>query len=156
MNKRKGSVLNLSKGFTIIELIVVIAIIAILAAIILANVSTYNVRSKDAAAKGDLSTLTTAGTKYYEANGSNYNNFFTAANPDWVKINGILTSVNMNYTITQTCDQADNCNAGTSDTKWCASVKLKQYSTATYYCVDSVGEKKQSTTAICAAGVCPN
>ena len=47
--------MNKSKGFTIIELIVVIAIIAVLATIVLVNVTQYINRGKDAAIKGNLS-----------------------------------------------------------------------------------------------------
>ena len=41
--------MNKQKGFTIIELIVVIAIIAILAAIVMVNVTQYINKGKDAA-----------------------------------------------------------------------------------------------------------
>jgi len=45
------------EGFTIIELIVVIAIIAVLAAIVLVNVTQYINKSKDAAIKGEMDQL---------------------------------------------------------------------------------------------------
>ena len=54
------------KGFTIIELLVVIAIIAVLAAVVLVNVTQYISKGKDAAAKGNLSSLMTSGAVYYE------------------------------------------------------------------------------------------
>ena len=49
----------MKKGFTIIELIVVIAIIAILAAIVMVNVTKYINQSKDAAIQADLKAIQT-------------------------------------------------------------------------------------------------
>jgi prepilin-type N-terminal cleavage/methylation domain-containing protein len=56
------------KAFTIIELIIVIAIIAVLAGIILANVTQYNSKGKDAAIKGQISQIRTAATDFFYAN----------------------------------------------------------------------------------------
>jgi type IV pilus assembly protein PilA len=58
------------KAFTIIELIIVIAIIAVLAGIILANVTQYNSKGKDAAVKGQISQIRTAATDFFYTNGS--------------------------------------------------------------------------------------
>lgn len=49
--------MNKSKGFTIIELIVVIAIIAVLASIVLVNVTQYIDKAKDAAIKSDIASI---------------------------------------------------------------------------------------------------
>ena len=46
-----------SKGFTIIELIVVIAIIAVLAGIVLVNVTSYINKGKDAAVIANMRTI---------------------------------------------------------------------------------------------------
>jgi type IV pilus assembly protein PilA len=145
------------KGFTIIELIVVIAIIAVLAAIVLVNVTQYINKGKDAAAEGNLATLLTDGAKYFDTN-SNYDNFMatsgTNVNPDFVNVVAALT--NAGYTIpTTTCDQTDNCSGGSSttpDTKWCALITLK--STTNTYCVDSSGNKVNKASGTCTAGVC--
>jgi len=58
------------EGFTIIELIVVIAIIAVLAAIVLVNVTQYINKSKDAAIKGNLRTIQAGAVIYYSAHDS--------------------------------------------------------------------------------------
>lgn len=55
----------MKNGFTIIELIVVIAIIAILAGIVMAIASTIKEKSKDAAIKSELAQLGTLGGEYY-------------------------------------------------------------------------------------------
>ena len=56
---------NNEKGFTLIELMIVIAIIGILAAIAIPQFSSYRKRSFDAAAKSDLRNLATAMEAYY-------------------------------------------------------------------------------------------
>ena len=56
-------------GFTIIELIVVIAIIAVLAAIVMVNVTRYINDSKIATIKADMSTLKTAAAVYFAEHG---------------------------------------------------------------------------------------
>jgi prepilin-type N-terminal cleavage/methylation domain-containing protein len=58
------------KGFTIIELIVVIAVIAVLAGIVLVNVTQYLEKGKIAAVKGNMSRLRTVATQYFEINGN--------------------------------------------------------------------------------------
>jgi len=58
------------KGFTIIELIVVIAIIAILSGIVLANSTKYIGEGKDSAIKGQTSQIRTAGTDFFSAHGT--------------------------------------------------------------------------------------
>ena len=59
-NKRQGQ-----KGFTLIELMIVIAIIGILAAIAIPNFVSYRKRSYDTAAQSDLKNLMTAQEAYY-------------------------------------------------------------------------------------------
>ena len=55
---------KIQKGFTIIELIVVIAIIAILAAIVLVNVTQYIAKAKTSAVQANLSTIETSMAAY--------------------------------------------------------------------------------------------
>ena len=60
----KFEIKNSPKGFTIIELIVVIAIIAVLAAIVLINVNGYIAKARDAKRKGDLTQVLKALNMY--------------------------------------------------------------------------------------------
>ena len=59
-NKRQGH-----KGFTLIELMIVIAIIGILAAIAIPNFISYRKRSYDTAAQSDLKNFMTAQEAYF-------------------------------------------------------------------------------------------
>ena len=62
------------KGFTIIELIVVIAIISILATIVSANVIQYISKAQDSAIKAQLEQIRTVATDYISTSTSGYNN----------------------------------------------------------------------------------
>lgn len=146
--------MNNKRGFTIIELIVVIAIIAILAAIVLVNVTQYITKGRDAAAKGDLATIITNAAVFYD-NSSKYDGFL--ASPSYTNVTASLTAMaGGGYTVTATCDgTGSDCGVGDNTTAFCASLQLK-FTPTIYYCVDTSGAKKESATAICAAGVCPN
>ncbi|MCX6718701.1 MAG: prepilin-type N-terminal cleavage/methylation domain-containing protein [Candidatus Staskawiczbacteria bacterium] len=63
----------MDKGFTIIELVVVIAITAVLSGIILFSVTQYISRGKDANVSGSLAILIPAGEVFYNNNGNSYN-----------------------------------------------------------------------------------
>ncbi|MCX6718698.1 MAG: prepilin-type N-terminal cleavage/methylation domain-containing protein [Candidatus Staskawiczbacteria bacterium] len=155
MNKSKGLALSQSKGFTIIELIVVIAIIAVLAAIVLVNVTQYINKGKDAAARGNLASMMTRGTVYIDtpANNGKYNTFCTATTGG-ASINTALTAAG--YTMTCACDSGATNTCTDPSTKWCASVVLKNDATKSF-CVDSSGKKVEAATAsaTCATGACP-
>ncbi len=58
------------KAFTLIELLIVIAIIAILATLIFVNVASARKKARDVKRKADLKNLQTALEMYNEANGS--------------------------------------------------------------------------------------
>lgn len=58
------------KGFTIIELIVVIAIIAVLSAILVPNVTSYIKKGDDSAIKQQVAQIRIAGTNFFSTNGT--------------------------------------------------------------------------------------
>jgi len=162
--------MNKSKGFTIIELIVVIAIIAVLAGIVLVNVTQYINRGKDAAAQGNLATMMTNGAVYFDEH-SDYKDFIT--NNDVSSLtadandpgdcskggnSGFITPcqalTNGGYEVKAYCSDgtaAKSCHAN-GVTNWCAQITLK--TDAKTYCVDSNGSKKIDGTCSATTGKC--
>lgn len=69
----------ISKGFSIIELLVVVTIIAIVAAIVLTNVTQYINRGKNSSIKSNLGTILTNSAVYFDNNGY-YTDFCTSTN----------------------------------------------------------------------------
>lgn len=155
MRKQKGITLSLSKGFTIIELIVVIAIIAVLAAIVLINLVSYINKGRDASARADLSSALTSSALYYsdasKGNGT-YNGF--TDDPSYQSIYDALIGAGFGSAdIFSFCDVTDCTDPSTN---WCMSVKLKAPSVANAsFCVDSTGVKKETGLSICDSdGLC--
>ena len=148
------------KGFTIIELIVVIAIIAVLASIVLVNVTQYINKGKDAAAQGNLSSLLTNSAVWSDTN-STFTDFYSGTTSPITTLAGCTGSAlftgpcaalyNAGYTsITVTCD-GTNCHTAGA-TKWCVMITKK--SSTNTYCVDSTGNKLDKASGTCSAGVC--
>jgi prepilin-type N-terminal cleavage/methylation domain-containing protein len=136
--------MNKQKGFTIIELVVVIAIIAILASIVLVNVTTYINRAKDGAAVENMHALQTAAIAFAGSQSSpNYNGVKSDT-----EYSRVATAIGLNYTLTDTCTTEAACNTST-DLAWCASIVKVG---GAVYCVDSTRKVGSST---CASGVCP-
>ncbi len=136
---------NTSKGFTIIELLVVVAIIAVLAAIVLVNVTQYINQGKNAAIKGNLASVLTNGAVFYDANAS-YSGFCSSAyvtNPE-----AAITAAGGSAT----------CTAKADNTAWCACATLKVTTAEpanSTFCVDSTGYKKVTQNAGLCATRCP-
>ena len=123
------------KGFTIIELIVVIAIIAVLAAIVLVNVTLYIAKSRDAAIKGNMATIATNAAVYFDGQSpTTYVGFIT--NGTYLTPAAAITSAGGTVGTPQATASA-----------FCVSATLNDGSS---WCVDSTGYK--GTTANCDAG----
>ena len=99
MNKKKNQ-----KGFTLIELMIVIAIIGILAAIAIPQFSAYRKRSYNSSAQSDVRNLATAQEAYYvdySTYTSTYTNL-TGASYGYMQSGGVTVTVwgdNQEYSI---------------------------------------------------------
>jgi type IV pilus assembly protein PilE len=85
---------NFSKGFTLVELMIVVAIVAILAAIALPSYQAYVLRSHRTSAVNAVMDLASREARYYTTNNSYTNSLITlgyAADPT------LVTDANNNY-----------------------------------------------------------
>lgn len=130
------------KGFTIIELLVVVAIIAVLAAIVLVNVTQYINKGKDAAIKGNLATILTNSAIHYDDQGDYAT--FEASNGFQIPKTAVINA-----------GQAVTAGSKTdTDDQFCACATL--YEATDTYCVDDTGYKNQTATACatrCTTGI---
>jgi len=72
--------LRKERGFTIIELLIVIAIIGILATLVLTNFQGAQAKGRDTVRKNDINSLYQKLEEYYNENGSYINTAITTAN----------------------------------------------------------------------------
>ncbi|MCX6723600.1 MAG: type II secretion system protein [Candidatus Staskawiczbacteria bacterium] len=155
----------MNKGFTLIELVVVIMIIAILSVIIMFGVSQYIGKGKDSNISGNLAVLVPAGEVYYNGNGNSY-----AGLCDPTQTTGSV----LKNSLLQMPDQARNSGAPcynetatTSDANpkgVCCKVEpnygqswvacARKFTDSKYaFCVDSRGVKEDICSSYCATNI---
>lgn len=140
------------KGFTIIELIVVIVIVAVLVGIVLFTITSYFSKGKIAAIQSNMAGLISAGTVWLEQNGS-YSGFCTSPT--------VFNVYNAIYKITKILTRPMcYCNAtfgrcDSSATKWCACVNETTGTNPNSFCVDSSGFKKELIGVSCSSRCSP-
>ncbi|MCX6719908.1 MAG: prepilin-type N-terminal cleavage/methylation domain-containing protein [Candidatus Staskawiczbacteria bacterium] len=121
----KFQISNSQRGFTLIELMVVLAIIVVLSSIILFSVTQYINKGKDANISANLAVLVPAGEIYYNGNSNSYEGFCTL------------------QVVTRAKEQISSivfCNAIQDEWMACA----KEFTKPTYaFCVDSRNVKKE-------------
>ena len=132
----------MQKGFTLIELIVAIAIIAVLYGIVTFMVAQYINNGKDANVSGNLAILIPAGEVFYSANGNSYQ--------------GVCDS-NQNSVIKNAIEQIPAgttlfCNEAQDHNSWVACAR-EFVNPQNAYCVDSRGMKEEIDNGSCRAGL---
>jgi len=129
-------------GFTIIELVVVVAILAVLSTVVAGNLVTYIAKANEATIKGNMSTIASSATAFFDREGE-WNNVFVAANnPTAANAMHSINSIIAPNTIV-TALKSDNSS-------WCACTVLvqrggSQGTSLNTFCVDSFGYRKESS-----------
>lgn len=141
--------MKLSKGFTLIEMLVVITIIGVLSSIILFSVTQYINKGKDTAIIGNLVILIPAAEVYYDRNTptNSYQNFCASS----TALNSIAAIAAIGSSIIKHCYVEP-----TYGQAWAACAYLFT-GTNKAYCVDSTGVKKEINNSNCTASItaCP-
>lgn len=121
------------KGFTIVELIIIVIIVTVLAAILMINVKNYIAQQKDVLIRDNLEMVTNSAAKYYNAI-SNYTNVCTDVSYGFKTFHDAVAAIS----------RAVSC--ADTENKWCACAQLVS-DKAKYFCVDYIGTKKETLIA---------
>jgi len=140
----------LSKGFTLIELVVVISIIAVLSAIILFTVTQYVSKGKDSNISANLAILIPAGEAFYNGNGNSYSGF---CDP---RQNSVIRTAMSQMPAFPTPDDCENgltpgvcCYVATPNYDAWAACAQEFTNSLKAYCVDSRGFKEEICNKNC-------
>jgi len=136
--------MNKNKGFTIIELIVVIAIIAVLASIVLVNVTQYINKGKNAAIKGNLSSAMVNAATYFDATPAGTGASFLETTPV-TNIKNAVEAPNVGSNVS-----TGDSTLATNVQQWCICAEIIPTGT-TVFCVDGSGAKAEITAENCDA-----
>ena len=110
------------KGFTLIELMIVVAIIGILAAIAIPNFLRYQCKSKQSEAKGNLGAIFTSEVAYFSENngydGLGLMGWAAAGTPRYVYTVAVGGPNSTTFTATATTNGGTNLDNDVGDDVW--------------------------------------
>ena len=144
MKNKKSMLDNIltNKGFTLIELLVVIGIIAILAAVIVASLSSGRDKSVDAAIKSSLINARTQAQLFYDKNGNSYATASSVCSPT-------VGTLFADPTIAAQIVQVDDQNGTSANSIVCSSTSsafaiasVLKTNTSKAYCIDATNAGK--------------
>ena len=148
----------MKNGFTIIELVVSVAIMTVLSLIVLFTISQYTNKAKDSNIAGNLAVLVPAGEAYYNVenstNGDGYKGFCSS-----FTVNNIFNQLAV-ASPTDDCPGLHPglcCSVNASDgSSWMACTR-QATNTQRAFCVDSRGVKREICNSSCIQDVfeCP-
>jgi len=152
-NIHPNILIHISRGFTLVELLIVIAIIGILSSVVLSNLTGARTKAYDAKVQAQLANIRQDAEIYYISNG-NYGVATSSCSggmfADTVSGMSKLT-VSVNYPVGE-----NTIVCYSKGTTYAVSDNLA--SSTTYWCVDNTGASKQETTILStstATAVCP-
>ena len=160
------SIPSIKRGFTLLELLVVISIIGLLATVILAALGSSRAKAADGAVKANLKNAITQAQVYYDLGGDTY--VGVCALTGTRVIGSMVKSAENNYdgqlSIYDglTASTWDNAQCHDNLTAWAAWVPLRASANGAVvaWCTDSTGASRKVTAVlpgggVAAAYVCP-
>lgn len=135
-------------GFTILELLVVVAIIAILAAISMAAISSSQNKSKNSKIKSQIANLRRVTEVYYASNSNTYGS--SASNCTSGMFADTASDV-AKFVTTANYPSGTTLSCRASSTAWAVSSTLFG---GGYWCTDSTGANKQTSSGV-STTACP-
>lgn len=121
-------------GFTLVEMLVVLAVVSVLITMVVYSSKQYIGKGKDATIKGNLAILITAGEVWYDKNNNSYDGFCASS----------VAAKSLNE-----ISSADKyCNEAVNDRSWAACASEFVDDTIAF-CVDSKGNQKEISNHDC-------
>lgn len=144
----------LDSGFTLVELLVVVAILGILTSVVLVSLSTANTRAKDGAVQADVVSIRDQAQLYYNDNGGySLNGANIPASSSCTTASSVFVDPRVALQIVA-ADSANGgarsvvCNVAAGGSAYAVYAELAS-AAGTYFCVDSngIGAKTTHTPA---------